>query len=271
MNKVRLLSNNKSIFALIISMLIIIIMDSSLTIFCTSRSNRIFNISNTELYLIYSIIFIISNIVLFTIVKSITSNLNKYYYFAILTIQSLLSILLFTIYGQIILNSNYSSIFIFIIVFTSLLSSIGFLSILTMRLLRWFSLTPNYSILFYGIAISFFILNTIIGLVYLTQALTTHTDVIKPASCRILFGSLFHINPNLSIYLSNLYDITAITSFIAIWLVTIFMLKQYSHNIGKIKFWILVSIPLIFFMTKYEVLLYYFLYDQSLLNIIFFI
>jgi hypothetical protein len=136
-----------------------------------------------------------------------------------------------------------------------------------MKLLRWFSLTPKYSILFYGIAISFFILNTIIGLVYVTQALTTHTDVIKPASCRVMFGSLFNINPELSIYLSNLYDIISIISFITIWLVTIFMLKQYSHNIGKIKFWILVSIPLIFFMTKYEVLLYYFLYDQSLLNI----
>ncbi len=266
-SKVRLLSNNISIFTLIISMLIIIIMDSSLTIFCTPRSSRVINISNIELYFIYSIIFIISNIVLFNIVRNIASNFNKYYYFTILIIQSLLSLILVTIYGQIILNSNYYNIFIFIIVFTSLLSSIGFLSILTMKLLRWFSLTPNYSILFYGISISFFILNTIIGLVYVTQALTTHTDVIKPASCRAMFGSLFNINPELSIYLSNLYDITSIISFIAIWLVTIFMLKQYSRNIGKIKFWILVSIPLIFFMTKYEVLLYYFLYDQSLLNI----
>jgi hypothetical protein len=248
-------------------MLIIIIMDSSLTIFCTPRSSRMINISNTELYLIYSVIFMISNIVLFIIVRNIASNLNKYYYVAILIIQSLLSLILSTIYGQIILNSNYYNIFIFIIVFTSLLTSIGFLSILTMKLLRWFSLTPNYSILFYGIAISFFILNTIIGLVYVTEALTTHTDVIKPVSCRAMFGSLFNINPDLGIYLSNFYDITSIISFISIWLVTIFMLKQYSHNIGKIKFWILVSIPLIFFMTKYEVLLYYFLYDQSLLNI----
>jgi hypothetical protein len=248
-------------------MVIIIIMDSSLTIFCTPRSSRIINISNTELYFIYSIIFIISNIVLFIIVKSITSNLNKYYYFTILIIQSLLSLILLTIYGQIIINSNYYNIFIFIIAFTSISSSIGFLSILTMKLLRWFSLTPNYSILFYGIAISLFILNIIIGLVYVTQALTTHTDIIRPASCRVMFGSLFNINPEVSIYVSNLYDITSIISFITIWLVTIFMLKQYSRNIGKIKFWILVSIPLIFFMTKYEVLLYYFLYDQSLLNI----
>ena len=161
MSKVRLLSNNKSIFALIISMVIIIIMDSSLTIFCTPRSNRIFNVSNTELYFIYSIIFIISNIVLFNIVKSITSNLNKYYYYIILIIQSLLSITLLTIYGQIILDSIYSSFFILIVVYISLLSSIGFLSILTMKLMRWFSLTFNYSVLLYAIAISFFILNTI--------------------------------------------------------------------------------------------------------------
>ena len=267
MSKVRLLSNNKSIFTLIVSMLIIIIMDSSLTIFCTPRSSRIINISNTELYFIYSIIFIISNIVLFNIVKSIKSNLNKYYYFIILIIQSLLSIILLTIYGQIILYSNYSNFFIFIIVYTSFLSSIGFLSILTIKLLRWFSLTPNYSILMYGIAISFFILNTIIGLVYVTQVLSTHTDIIKPASCRAMFASLFNINPDLSIYLSNLYDITSIISFIAVWFVTIFMLKQYSHSIGKIKYWILVSIPLIVFMTKYEVILYYFLYDPAILEI----
>src|SRR5918993_621074 len=267
-SKVRLLSSNKSIFTLIISMLIIIIMDSSLTIFCTPRSNRIINISNTELYLIYSIIFIISNIVIFNIVKNIKSNLkDKYYYFIILILQSLLSITLLTIYGQMIFYSNYSNLFIFVIVYTSFLSSIGFLSILTIKLLRWFSLTPNYSILMYGIAISIFILNTIIGLVYVSQILLTHPDIIKPASCRVLLGSLFHINPGLSIYLSNLYDITSIISFIALWFVTIFLLKQYSRSIGKIKYWILVSIPLIIFMTKYEIILYYFLKDPAILEI----
>ena len=176
-------------------MLIIIIMDSSLTIFCTPKSNRIFNISNTELYLIYSIIFIISNIIIFNIVKNIKSNLkDKYYYFIILILQSLLSITLLTIYGQMILYSNYSNLFIFVIVYTSFLSSIGFLSILTIKLLRWFSFSRNYSVLLYGIAISFFILNTIIGLVYVSQILLAHPDIIKPASCRVLFGSLFHIN-----------------------------------------------------------------------------
>ena len=243
-------------------------MDSSLTIFCTPKSSRIINISNTELYLIYSIIFIISNIVLLNIVKDTISNLkqNRYFYFMVLIIQSLLSITLLTIYGQMIINSNYYNLLIFIIVYTSFLSSTAFLLILTIKLLRWFSLSPNYSVLMYGIAISFFILNTIIGLVYVSQVLPTHTDIIKPMSCRVLFGSLFHINPGLSIYLSNLYDITSIISFIALWFVTTIMLKQYSRNIGKIKYWILVSIPLIVFMAKYEIILYYFFKDPAILE-----
>ena len=185
----------------------------------------------------------------------------------VLIIQSLLSIILLTIYGQIIINSNYYNLLVFIIVYTSFLSSIGFLLILTVKLLRWFSLSPNYSVLMYGIAISFFIINTIIGLIYVSQILLAHTDIIKPVSCRVLFGSLFHINPGLSIYLSNLYDMTSIISFIALWFVTTIMLKQYSHSIGKIKYWILVSVPLIVFMTKYEILLYYLLKDPSILEI----
>src|SRR5688572_18413856 len=102
MSKIGLLYRNKSIFTLVISILIIIVLDGSLTIFCIPRSTRIINISNTELYLSYLIVFILSNIVLLKIVKNITSNLknNKYYYLTILIVQSLLSITLLSIYGQ---------------------------------------------------------------------------------------------------------------------------------------------------------------------------
>jgi len=268
MSKSELLSNNKSIFVLIISMLTIIIMDSSLTIFCTPRSSRLINISNTELYLVYSVIFIISNIVLLNIARNIESNLkNKYLFFMIFIIQSLLSIILLTIYGQIIYYSNYSNLSIFLIVHISFLSSIGFLSILTVKLLRWFLPIRNYSILMYGIAISLFILNAVIGLIYVSQVLLTHTDSIKPASCRALFASLSNIDPDLSFYLSNFYDITSIISFITVWFVTTLMLRQYSRNIGRIKYWILVSLPLVFFMTRYEILLYYFLNDLAILEL----
>ena len=245
-------------------------MDGSLIIFCTPKSNRIINLSNTELYLIYSIVFIVSNIILLKLVTKATSNLkkeNKYYFFIILIVQSFISLILVTIYGQITFYSNYSNFLIFLIVGSSFLSSIAFLIILTGKLLYWFSLTPNYLTFIYGIAILIFIINTIIGLVYLTEVLSTHNDIIKPASCRAIFASLFSINPDLSIFLSKLYDITSIISFVAIWLVTTIMLNQYSRRIGKIKYYFLVIIPLVVFMTKYEVMFYYFLSDPTILDI----
>jgi hypothetical protein len=267
LNKVKLLKNNKAIVSLIISILIIIILDGSLTIFCVPRSNRIFNISNTQLYLIYFLIFIASNIIILKIVKNTISNLkqNKSFYI-ILIIQSLLSITLITIYGEMNLYSSYHDLFIFLIVYASLLSSVGFLSILAFKLLHWFSLTPNYLILIYGVAIILFIFNTVIGLIYLTEVIQTHKDIIKPTSCRALFGSLFHINPTLSIFFSNLYDITSIFSFIVVWIGTTIMLKQYTRTIGKIKYWLLVSIPLVFFLTKYEIMFYYFINDPTIFN-----
>ena len=270
MSKLGLLYSNKSIFTLIISILIIIVMDGSLIIFCTPKSNRIINLSNTELYLIYSIVFIVSNIILLKLVTKATSNLkkeNKYYFFIILIVQSFISLILVTIYGQITFYSNYSNFLIFLIVGSSFLSSIAFLIILTGKLLYWFSLTPNYLTFIYGIAILIFIINTIIGLVYLIEVLSTHNDIIKPASCRAIFASLFSINPDLSIFLSKLYDITSIISFVAIWLVTTIMLNQYSRRIGKIKYYFLVIIPLVVFMTKYEVMFYYFLSDPTILDI----
>jgi len=244
-------------------------MDGSLTIFCTSRGNRPINISNAELYLIYSIIFIVTNIVILKIVKKTTSkvSLNKYLLFSVCAIQLLGSTILLTIYVQITFYSYYYNNYVILIVFASLLSSIGFLSILTIKLFGWFSRVRDRLILIYGITMLLFILNTVIGLMYLTQILSTHPEVIKAASCRAIYGSFYNINPTLSINLSKTYDFTSIVCFILAWSATTIMLRQYSLKVGKIRYWFLVSIPLVFFMSKYEILFYYFLSNSALLDI----
>ena len=56
-----------------------------------------------------------------------------------------------------------------------------------------------------------------------------------------------------------MYDISFIISFLLAWILTVFMLKQYSRRIGKYKFWLLVSLPLIFYLLRYEgIILNYF-------------
>jgi len=44
-------------------------------------------------------------------------------------------------------------------------------------------------------------------------------------------------------------------SFVAAWITTIVLLNGYSKKIGLIKYWILICLPLIYFLTRYDVLI----------------
>jgi hypothetical protein len=48
-----------------------------------------------------------------------------------------------------------------------------------------------------------------------------------------------------------IHTITSIVSFIVTWITTSIVLNYYSKKIGKIKYWILISIPLIYFIIQY--------------------
>jgi hypothetical protein len=48
-----------------------------------------------------------------------------------------------------------------------------------------------------------------------------------------------------------IHTVTSIISFIVTWVTTSLVLNYYSKKIGRIKYWILVSIPLIYFIIQY--------------------
>ena len=105
--------------------------------------------------------------------------------------------------------------------------------------------------------------NTVIGIVYLAQESYSHRNIIKPSSCRVMLGSLLIVNPELNITLRNIYDITSILSFVIAWIATTLMLKHYFKRRSKLGYWLLISLPLIFFLSRYEVGVYYLLGNQA--------
>src|ERR1044072_9518217 len=46
-----------------------------------------------------------------------------------------------------------------------------------------------------------------------------------------------------------------IMSFVGVWVASIVLTKQYAQKIGKIKYWITVNIPLVYFLFQYSPLL----------------
>jgi hypothetical protein len=51
--------------------------------------------------------------------------------------------------------------------------------------------------------------------------------------------------------LNSAYDILSILSFMMMWVATSLLLRHYTQRIGVVKYWIILSIPLVFFLMQY--------------------
>lgn len=249
-----------------LSGILIIILDTNVELFCAAKNNRIVPISNEELFLIYSTIFTLLNIYLLKYTRGSGPSVAKsetVFFSSIITTQLLIACVLFAIYGQIKISSFYYNYLLYAVVFISLGSSIFFLLLTGFRFLRWFVRNKNYIVFLYGITILILLINTMVATIYLYQVSLSHNDIVTRSSCRVMYGSLYNVNPDLNIALSNTYDTSSVISFIFAWLVSVLMLKQYSRHRNKALYWILVMSPLFFFMSRYEVGLYYFMSNQA--------
>jgi hypothetical protein len=259
-SNLRSLRSNALLFLVCISGILIIILASNLDLFCIPKQSRAFNISNVELFLIYSIIFTLINIFLLKLSSSLKyprSNMRKITLVTILIIQLVIMSMLFIIYGQIKISSLYYGAVFYTIIYLSLASSAAFLAIAAIQFLRWFVRVKNYLVMTYGLVMLVLCSNSIIGAIYLSEVSLSHSEVIKYRSCSVMIGSLSNVNPESINILANLYDITSFFSFVLAWLVTVLMLKDYTKHRNKLVYWIIFALPLIFFLPRYEIALYY--------------
>ena len=255
------LRSNSLLFLVCLSGILVIILASNIDLFCIPKQSRAFNISNEELFLIYSIIFTIINIFLLKLSSSLKyprSKMRTITFAAILIIQLFIMSMLFIIYGQIKISSLYYHAVFYTIIYLSLASSTAFLAIAATQFLRWFIRGKNYLVMTYGLVMLVLCTNSIIGIVYVSEASLSHSKIIKYRSCSVMIGNLNNVNPESFNILANLYDITSFFSFVLAWLVTVLMLKGFTKHRNKLVYWIIFALPLIFFLPRYEISLYYF-------------
>jgi hypothetical protein len=262
----RSIKSNAAFFLVCLSGILVTILATNLEIFCQPNYDRFIPISNVELYFIYSIIFTIINIFVLNFCRNLGTSKSKtktILYAIALVNQLLISAILFMIYGQIKVQAQYYNILFYIIIYTSLISSSFFLAIAGFQFLRWFARGKNYLVVTYGIVMLVFCISSIFGIVYLSEVSQSHNYIIKQSSCSAMFGSLHNINPQLIDLLTSVYDITSFFSFILAWTATVLMLKEYSKHKNKFVYWFAVTLPLIFFLSRYELALYYLSSDQA--------
>jgi hypothetical protein len=211
----------------------------------------------------YTILFFIGEVLIFAIFQYLYLNLVrdmvpskqkqgsprssfKYIDKGIAVAQVLLIIILVYIIGEILMTNAYHTILISMVVWISCTSAVLILGTLIFKFIQWFKISHDRLILSYAFAIGLIILNCGVILAYINSSLDSRPNTIP--STRPAINNAHA----LQIPLNNAYTVTSFLSFIGLWAATIFSLRDYSRSIGRIKFWLAVSLPILYFLSQSE-------------------
>ena len=104
-------------------------------------------------------------------------------------------------------------------------------------------------VLWYTFAFSILLINILISLVYFTLLASNYDPIMKLRPIRIaLIDTSFPFSLST---LSIVYDYLSIASFVFAWIPTVILLKTYSLRFGKAKYWLLVTIPIAYFILPF--------------------
>ena len=159
----------------------------------------------------------------------------------------LLIISFLTIVLEIIISGYYDSIFLLVVlVVTNSITILAMVSI-GIKFFSWYKTRRKSTILVFGvmsstIAITAFVTILFMGTILLGQPekIDSDYDVVLPI---IEQGSKLSV-------LNYLYYYFSILSFIVTWIMTSLLLKDYSIKLGKFRYWIILSLPLAFYLSQ---------------------
>jgi len=118
-------------------------------------------------------------------------------------------------------------------------------------LVKWLKSRRNYTILLYILSFSLVLANILVSLIYY-EKIFSRSYFTEIKEYRIpMYVSAFFSTP-IEESLSTAYNIIFIMSFLVIWMATMALLNQYKYRFGKIKYYALTIIPLIYFLFPFH-------------------
>jgi hypothetical protein len=203
------------------------------------------------------ILFVIAVIVLLGFVKSKNSESGskrglsvRNTYLIIAVTQVSLIITMAIIIEPTIALKSYKTLSLLAVVFISHISAVFFLIMLVLTLVDSILAKGDRILSLYTISFSLTTIAIMTSLVYATYTLSHQPSNIRPLSIHNSFIGL--PRSELAIYFGPTLDIISIISFVSVWIASAVLMSTYKRRIGKIRYWTITSIPLIYFLFPFE-------------------
>lgn len=247
----------KSVVIVMLITATIIIVDSTIVKLVAYGSQQLSNQSNVATFIIISCIFVAISIWILSLINQSRIKDRNFrmwihshsYIIASIVMYSIISLLILIIL-QMLLFNNYSILSLLSEIYVIHISAMFFLIFLITTLLNWFKTRRNRVVILYSISFLLLTSSILISLIYLTYDFSFHISYKKPYSFRMFLLNL--PRADLVNSFGPVLDVLLLTSFLSMWIATTDLLSQYRRRFGKIRYWILMTIPLIYFLFPFE-------------------
>ena len=196
------------------------------------------------------------------IIKLKVTNIINLIYKITKIFQFTIIILFVILIIQISFFELYTSLILLLIVLISFSLSIFIFIILGYKFFEYIKMKRTKPIFLFLTSSVVLCFNSIFGLVFTVQILL-HKPYTIYKNDEIIYP--FFTSNSFEYLLGFNYYVFSILSFIVIWLSTLILFFNYSKKIGKKKFWVIVTIPIVYYISQFFVLsiFNYFTYSEQ--------
>jgi hypothetical protein len=232
----------------------ILILDVIITKISVFMSQELISMWRNIVFAMMAGIFIVGQYFIIEYVKSResifvkkTASIDMFHRGITITQYALAVILLITIF-QIITASHYNISLLSLAIAISYILAIVNLSLLSQRFFSWYRSNRNLVVFLYGITAASLSLNAGLTLAFSGVILQDRPELVLPRVGTLL--PLFEPGSVKDI-LNTSVIISSAISFLITWIATISLLHHYSRKLGRLKYWIIVAIPLVYFLSQF--------------------
>jgi hypothetical protein len=181
------------------------------------------------------------------ILKPKEIHLNILHRIITLVQYSLIALLMFVLF-QILVTSHYSTIILSTVTSISYVVATAMLALLSQRFFSWYRSNRNFVVLLYGLSAALLAINVGITFFLVSNAFANMPGEIFPT---MIGSDDFSLRSPWSNVLNYSYFISSITSFLVTWVATALLLLHYSYKLLRAKYWIILVIPLVYFVSQF--------------------
>ena len=158
-------------------------------------------------------------------------------------IQYLLAGIILLVILQILTVQQYNTVFLYLAISISYIIWIVMFSLLAKSFFSWYRSKKNLMILIIALSMIAYVINGATGLYYQLDELAKRNLVIKLGDVAVF--------PESPSSVDTLTQIASSVSYVLTWIATVMLLRPYIERFGKVKFWIMMGAPMIYYLIEF--------------------